>query len=243
MAAPREPVFLERQNYRRRRLMDAARLLPWLGAAVFAAPPIWGAAGSTALRGLYVFAVWAALIAAAFILSRRLVAPASEGPEGGAAAPDPDPTPRRPGDAPAIGPEDQGPGTVGPASRGPAGQFRDDHTFAGHSPEGQLCADRLPADQAPGGPRLAPSGGPAVRLAGAGRTAPSAICLDMHHKGDPARRDADAGPVARAGDGTVRDRPAISEPARPAAPRGGRAKESPGAGDVAAARSARGGRA
>ena len=34
-------VFLERQSYRRRRLMDVARLLPILGAALFAVPLLW----------------------------------------------------------------------------------------------------------------------------------------------------------------------------------------------------------
>jgi hypothetical protein len=61
------PVFLERQSYRRRRLMDAARLLPILGAALFAVPLLWpsgdelgGVPTSVAIR--YVFGVWAGLI-------------------------------------------------------------------------------------------------------------------------------------------------------------------------------------
>lgn len=63
-------VFLERQTYRRRRLMDAARLLPVLGALLFAVPLLWpgaedaGAAApmptSRAIR--YIFLVWALLI-------------------------------------------------------------------------------------------------------------------------------------------------------------------------------------
>ncbi|MGR3757732.1 MAG: hypothetical protein ACU0AT_10965 [Tranquillimonas sp.] len=69
------PVYLERRSYRRRRLADAARLLPVLGAGLFAFPLLWGggAAGSTALRGLYLFAVWGALILAGGLISRRLV--------------------------------------------------------------------------------------------------------------------------------------------------------------------------
>ena len=70
-AAP--PVFLERQGYRRRRLMDAAKLLPIFGAALFAVPLLWPDVPSgddtepVRLSGamLYVFSVWAILIALA----------------------------------------------------------------------------------------------------------------------------------------------------------------------------------
>ncbi len=55
--------------------MDAARLLPVAGALLFALPLIWSDAG-TATGGLYVFGAWGALILAAFVLSRRLIAPA-----------------------------------------------------------------------------------------------------------------------------------------------------------------------
>jgi len=60
-------VFLERQSYRRRRLMDAARLLPVLGALLFAVPLIWPRAGETgAVQSsdavIYIFTVWAVLI-------------------------------------------------------------------------------------------------------------------------------------------------------------------------------------
>ncbi|MDK3017574.1 hypothetical protein [Pseudodonghicola flavimaris] len=61
------PVFLERQSYRRRRLLDAARLLPVLGALLFAVPLLWpqgGAAGtpSTSAAIRYIFIVWGLLI-------------------------------------------------------------------------------------------------------------------------------------------------------------------------------------
>lgn len=63
-------VFLERQSYRRRRLMDAARLMPVLGALLFAVPLLWPAAGDpggaapmpTSGAILYIFTVWAVLI-------------------------------------------------------------------------------------------------------------------------------------------------------------------------------------
>ena len=65
------PVFLERQSYRRRRLNDAARLLPLRAAGLFAVPLLWpqGEDGAAAIPMssaiLYVFAIWAALIVVA----------------------------------------------------------------------------------------------------------------------------------------------------------------------------------
>jgi len=63
------PVFLERQSYRRRRLTDAARLMPLLGAFLFAIPLLWPGPDDTAAGDmptsraiLYIFAVWAGLI-------------------------------------------------------------------------------------------------------------------------------------------------------------------------------------
>lgn len=47
MRAGREPLFLARQTYRRRRVADAARLLPVLGGALlFMLPLLGGAAGA-----------------------------------------------------------------------------------------------------------------------------------------------------------------------------------------------------
>ncbi len=76
------PVFLERQSYRRRRLMDAARLLPLLGILLFVIPLLWpvpdpdvpggdGVPMSSAM--IYMFAAWAAMIVviALFGLSSR----------------------------------------------------------------------------------------------------------------------------------------------------------------------------
>ncbi|AHD00574.1 hypothetical protein [Leisingera methylohalidivorans] len=68
----------ERQTYRRRRLMDIARLLPVLGALLLALPLLWpeasthpaardGVSMSTAF--IYVFAVWIGLIGACFAFS------------------------------------------------------------------------------------------------------------------------------------------------------------------------------
>ncbi|WP_170473415.1 hypothetical protein [Ruegeria arenilitoris] len=64
----RPSLFLERQSYRRRRLMDAARLLPFLGAALLAVPLLWpdesDGTGAVPLSAaiFYIFACWAVLI-------------------------------------------------------------------------------------------------------------------------------------------------------------------------------------
>ncbi len=77
-------VFLERQGYRRRRLMDAARLLPLFGALLFAVPLLWPVpeAGPETVSGAvpmseamtYIFTAWSVLIAiiALFGISTRL---------------------------------------------------------------------------------------------------------------------------------------------------------------------------
>lgn len=62
------PVFLERQSYRRRRLMDAIKLLPFLGLVIWMVPLLWPAPDATdtgistggALR--YLFGGWVALV-------------------------------------------------------------------------------------------------------------------------------------------------------------------------------------
>lgn len=73
---PNSP-FVERGTYRRRRLMDMARLLPLLGVLLLAVPLLWPnpdpypapdtAAGMpTSAAITYIFLVWAGLIAASF---------------------------------------------------------------------------------------------------------------------------------------------------------------------------------
>ncbi len=69
----RPSLFLERQSYRRRRLMDAARLLPILGAALIALPLLWPSQTSPedgvplSSASLYVFACWVFLIVVSLI--------------------------------------------------------------------------------------------------------------------------------------------------------------------------------
>ena len=72
----KRPVFLPRARYRRRRLRDAARLLPLFGGFLILLPILWSPATTrfrdTAPDGIYLFAVWAGLIVLAFLLSRHL---------------------------------------------------------------------------------------------------------------------------------------------------------------------------
>ncbi len=74
MAPRREPIFLERETYRRRRLIDAVRLLPLVGVLLFLGPLLGSGAAprSTALGGLYVFSTWLGLIALTALLVRWL---------------------------------------------------------------------------------------------------------------------------------------------------------------------------
>ncbi|MCV2870189.1 hypothetical protein OEW28_16280 [Defluviimonas sp. WL0002] len=76
MSRKPRPLFLERRSYRRRRLSDAARILPLLGFVLFLVPILWlpaeTPAPDTGRGGVYVFAVWFLLIIATFGLSRVL---------------------------------------------------------------------------------------------------------------------------------------------------------------------------
>lgn len=87
------PVFLERQTYRRRRMMDAARFLPVLGIGLFAVPLLWSKSGNSDLiepvktsgAAIYLFVVWAGLIALSAglgSLSRGWLRNEPQGPEG-----------------------------------------------------------------------------------------------------------------------------------------------------------------
>ena len=80
MTEPLEPLFVARRTYRRRRLMDAARILPWLGAFLFGLPLLWTDPG-TAAGLLYLFGAWAVLIILSFALARRLPDDPGSGPE------------------------------------------------------------------------------------------------------------------------------------------------------------------
>nr|WP_246849335.1 hypothetical protein [Rubellimicrobium arenae] len=72
-------------GYRRKRLRDAAYLLPLLGVVLLLIPLLWtpsddvGGVGNAASL-LFVFGVWAGLIALAFVLS-LVLGPNAEGAE------------------------------------------------------------------------------------------------------------------------------------------------------------------
>jgi hypothetical protein len=75
MARPRSPLFLARASYRRRRLRDAARLLPIVGAFLLLLPILWMPDGRIKLTSadiIYFFAAWAGLILVAAAFARGL---------------------------------------------------------------------------------------------------------------------------------------------------------------------------
>jgi peptidoglycan/LPS O-acetylase OafA/YrhL len=85
-------VFLERRSYRRRRMMDALRLLPILGALLWVLPVIWPDGGNPDAEPVrmsqalyYVFGIWMLLIALAAFLALLLRSGGDEGdgPEDG----------------------------------------------------------------------------------------------------------------------------------------------------------------
>ncbi len=83
MRRPRAPLFLARAVYRKRRLRDAARLLPILGFWLLLLPLLWGQAlGNGAGRTVvFVFGVWALLIAVAAGLAPGLARPEADSTE------------------------------------------------------------------------------------------------------------------------------------------------------------------
>ena len=81
MRRPKRPLFLARAPYRRRRLRDAARLLPVLGAFLLLLPLFWAAESRMSLTSgdvIYFFLVWLVLIGLAAVF-----APGLRGGEGG----------------------------------------------------------------------------------------------------------------------------------------------------------------
>lgn len=83
---PPPVAFLREGSYRRRRLGDALRLLPVVGAVLFLVPLLWsggvGTGGVTTARALiYIFSTWAALIALCVALTLRLGRGATPGPD------------------------------------------------------------------------------------------------------------------------------------------------------------------
>lgn len=83
-AKPRQPLFLARRSYRRRRLMDASRFLPALGLFLFLLPVVWepegGGPPSTAEGVVYIFLVWFGLIVVALVFAHGLAPAVGEEP-------------------------------------------------------------------------------------------------------------------------------------------------------------------
>ena len=82
------PVFVGREIYRRRRMMDTAKLLPAFGTVLVLMPILWASDHGTASGLVYMFVVWAALILMAGLISRRLSEPLKD-PTDGEGASDP----------------------------------------------------------------------------------------------------------------------------------------------------------
>ncbi len=73
MPATRQPLFLARDSYRKRRLRDGARVLPIFGTVLVLLPLMWPVVPQMMLaHWAYVFALWVALIGLAAVLARGL---------------------------------------------------------------------------------------------------------------------------------------------------------------------------
>ena len=72
MEENQQPVFLQRESYLRRRLSDAACIIPFFGVILLVLPAFWANESRTAAAMIYVFTVWALLIFAVGVISRRL---------------------------------------------------------------------------------------------------------------------------------------------------------------------------
>lgn len=74
MRQPKTPPFLARRSYRRRRMIDAARLVPVAGLFFILMPILWQPADTpepdTATGGVYLFVVWFLLIVLAFVIAK-----------------------------------------------------------------------------------------------------------------------------------------------------------------------------
>lgn len=75
MARPPQPIFLEKWTYRRNRLFDLAKFLPFVGGFLFLLPVLWPRgddAVSTSQAAIYLFASWGGMIVAARLLTWAL---------------------------------------------------------------------------------------------------------------------------------------------------------------------------
>ena len=82
MSRKKPALFVQQRTYKRRRIADAARLLPIWGGSLFMIPLLWinGGQTRTAAVMVYLFVVWAAVAGVAAGLSYRL-GPEEDQPE------------------------------------------------------------------------------------------------------------------------------------------------------------------
>ncbi len=90
MRRPTAPLFLARAVYRKRRLRDAARLVPVLGVFLLLMPGLWsvdapGTPTTGAQNWVYILGVWAGLIVIAACLAPGLAASDTSADEDGQA--------------------------------------------------------------------------------------------------------------------------------------------------------------
>lgn len=72
MTPAKGQIFLERSNYKMRRIVDAMRILPFFGGFMWVIPLIWGDDAqnhTTSSKMIYIFAVWVLLVFMNFLLS------------------------------------------------------------------------------------------------------------------------------------------------------------------------------
>lgn len=74
----RRPLFLARAVYRRRRLRDGARLLPFVGLFLLLLPVLGRRGPGEAQTTVYIFIIWAFLILAAAMIAPGLSQPESQ---------------------------------------------------------------------------------------------------------------------------------------------------------------------
>lgn len=76
MSKQPKQVFLERQTYRRRRLIDFIRMVPVIGAILWAVPLLWSTEAddrvATSDAIVFIFFVWFALVGLGCVLARAL---------------------------------------------------------------------------------------------------------------------------------------------------------------------------
>lgn len=72
MPRGRAPLFLARDTYRLRRLGDLARMVPVIGFLALLLPLLWQGPVRSSFGWIYLFGIWAGLIATAAWLSNRL---------------------------------------------------------------------------------------------------------------------------------------------------------------------------